>query len=207
MFISGLLPAPRYLPPGLVAANHSAAMVQVIDQLGRDHRNMRLLLDIVEEEMNSYREGRVPDFDLLRMIAEYTLHYPHLVHHPKEDLVFERLVMRDPGAEAVIGDLVEEHRRLSELTRRFAAAISNAARDVELPREWLDSLTREYLLANRMHMQTEEKHFLPRAMAMLTDEDWAAIDERVARTDDPVFGEKVADAYISLHERILKLHG
>ncbi len=58
-------------------------MVQVIDQLGRDHRNLSLLLDIVEEEMNAYQAGRVPDFDLLRMIAEYTLHYPDLVHHPR----------------------------------------------------------------------------------------------------------------------------
>jgi hemerythrin-like domain-containing protein len=206
-FILGLLPASRYLAQDLVAASRQAAMAQVIDQLSRDHRKMHLLLDIVEEEMNSYREGRVPDFDLLRMIAEYTLHYPDLVHHPKEDLVFERLVMRDPGAEAVVGGLVEEHRRLSELTRRLAAAISNAARDVELPREWLDSLTKEYLLVNRMHMETEEKHLLPRAMAMLTDEDWAAISERVAHTDDPVFGKKVAAAYLSLHERILKFHG
>lgn len=182
-------------------------MVQVIEQLSRDHRNMRLLLDIIEEETNAYRGGGVLDFDLLRMIADYILHYPNLIHHPKEDLVFERLIVRDPEAKTLIGDLVEEHRRLSELTRRFASAISNAARDVELPREWLDALTREYLLANRTHMQTEEKHFLPRAMAMLADEDWAAIDKRVTRTDDPVFGEKVADAYLLLHERILKAQG
>jgi hemerythrin-like domain-containing protein len=179
-------------------------MVQVIEQLGRDHRNMRLLLDIIEEETQAYREGSVPDFDLLQMIADYTLHYPDLIHHPKEDLVFERLVIRDPEARIFIGDLVKEHKRLSALTRRFAAAISNVAHDVELPREWLDALTREYLLANRMHMQTEEEHFLPRAMAMLTEGDWAVIDERVTDTDDPVFGERVADAYLSLHERILK---
>jgi hemerythrin-like domain-containing protein len=199
-------PAPRQLSLDM-AAKWWAKMVQVIEQIGRDHRNMRLLLDIVEEEMNGYWEGRVPDFDLLRMIAEYTLHYPDLVHHPREDLVFERLVMRDPGAKAVIGDLVEEHRRLAELTRRFAAAIGNAARDVELPREWLDSLAREYLLANRLHMQVEEEHFLPRALAMLTEEDWASVDERLAHADDPVFGEKVAEAYLFLHERILKIHG
>jgi hemerythrin-like domain-containing protein len=182
-------------------------MVQAIDQLRRDHRNMRLLLDMVEEETNAWRESRVPDFDLLRMIAEYTLHYPELIHHPKEDLLFEWLVRRDPGAKPVIGDLVGEHRRLAELTRRFAAAMSNAAHDVELPREWLDSLTGEYLLANRLHMQTEEEHLLPRAMAMLKEEDWAAIDERLTHADDPVFGEKVAKAYLHLHERILKIHG
>jgi hemerythrin-like domain-containing protein len=182
-------------------------MVQVIDQIGRDHRNLRLLLDIVEKEMNAYQAGCVPDFDLLRMIAEYALHYPDLVHHPREDVVFERLVMRDPEAKAAIGDLVEEHRRLGELTRRFAAGINNAAHDVALPRGWLDSLAREYLQANRLHMQAEEKYFLPRAMAVLTEEDWAAIDERLAHTDDPVFGEKVAEAYLYLHERIMRIHG
>jgi hemerythrin-like domain-containing protein len=126
--------------------------VRIIDQLVRDHRNMRLLLDIIEEEMNAHADARVPDFDLLRMIAEYTLEYPDLVHHPREDLVFERLVMRDPASKAIVGHLVEAHKELAQLTRRFAAALSDVARDVVLPREWLESLAREYLLANRMHM-------------------------------------------------------
>jgi len=182
-------------------------MVQVIDQLERDHRNMGLLLDIIAEEMNAYRKGQVPDFDLLRMIAEYILHYPDLVHHPKEDLVFERLALRDPGAKESIGNLVGEHKRLAELTRRFAKAMNDAANDVELPREWFDSLVTEYLLANRMHIQTEEKHFFPRAMSSLTGKDWAEIDERLTHIADPLFGEKVANAYLFLHERILKCHG
>src|SRR5262245_43488571 len=150
----------------------SAAMrkgiVQIIDQLGRDHRNLRLLLDIVEEEMDAYREGHTPDFDLLRLIAEYTLHYPDLVHHPKENLIFERLVMRDSSAAEVVGDVIAEHRKLAELTRRFAGAIANASRDVELPREWLEALAKEYLQANRLHMQLEEQYLLPRAKAILT---------------------------------------
>ena len=181
-------------------------MVRVIDQLCRDHRNLRLLLDIVEEEMNAYREGRVPDFDLLSMIAEYTLHYPDLVHHPRENVIFERLLVRDPGAQEIIGALVQEHGRLAGLTRKFVGAISNAARDVEMPREWLDAVAKEYLFVNRLHMQHEEEHFLPRAMTRLTADDWAEIDQRLAHSDDPVFGEKVEEAYLYLHERVLRLH-
>lgn len=168
---------------------------------------MRVLLDIIDEEMNTYRNGRVPDFELLRMIAAYTLDYPDLVHHPKENLVFERLVMRDPEAKAVIGHLVQEHKELSELTCRFAAAIGNAARDMELSREGLDSLAREYLFANRMHMQTEETHFLPRAAATLTDQDWIEIEQNAAHVEDPMFGKKVAEAYLFLYERIVTLRG
>ena len=181
-------------------------MVQVIDQLGRDHRNMRLLLDIVEAEMEGYRAGRLPDFDLLQLIARYILDYPDLVHHPKEDLLFERLVVRDPASRNSIGDLLADHRRLATLTQRFAAAVGNAARDVELPRAWLEALVQEFLLANREHMQAEERHFLPRAMARLSDADWAEIDQRITGGADPVFGEQRASPYLRLHERILKLH-
>jgi hypothetical protein len=46
-----------------------SCMIQVIDQLERDHRNMPLLLDIVEAEMAGYRAGHSPDFELLQMIA------------------------------------------------------------------------------------------------------------------------------------------
>jgi hemerythrin-like domain-containing protein len=181
-------------------------MVQVIDQLCRDHRNLRLLLDIVEEEMDAYREGCVPDFELLSMIAEYALHYPDLIHHPRENVIFERLLVRDPGAKEIIGALVQEHGRLAGLTRKFVGAISNAARDVEMPREWLDAVAKEYLLANRLHMEHEEEHFLPRAMNRLTAGDWAEIDQRLAHADDPVFGEKVEEAYLYLHKRVLRLH-
>jgi hemerythrin-like domain-containing protein len=189
------------------AANASGGTMPVIDQLGRDHRNMRLLLDIIEEEMNVYRDARVPDFGLLQMIMEYTLEYPDLVHHPTEDLVFERLIMRNPGAKAIIGHLVQDHKTLSELTRRFATAISDSFHDAVMPRDWLDSLAREYLLANRLHMQTEEEHLFPRALAIFTDEDWTEIEESATRAEDPIFGKKVAETYLFLYERILALRG
>ena len=166
---------------------------------------MRRLLDIVEEEIGAYGEGRAPDIDRLRLIGEYTLHYPALVHHPKEDLVFGRLAMRDPRAREIVGDLIGEHRQLAELTRRFTATMGAAAHDVALPRERLMSLAAEYLLAHRLHMQTEEKHFLPRAKSFLTDDDWADLDAYAAYIDDPLFGEKIADAYLFLYERILAL--
>jgi hemerythrin-like domain-containing protein len=76
-----------------------------------------------------------------------------------------------------------------------------------LSRDWLDSLAREYLFANRMHMQTEETHLLPRAAAILTNQDWIEIEQNIAQTEDPVFGRKVAEAYLFLYERIVTLRG
>lgn len=196
---------------GIAASSPSpgelAVMAQVIDQLVRDHRNMALLLDIIEEEIDAYRRDHVPDFDLLRVMAEYTLNYPDRVHHPRENLVLERLVERDPAAGEAVGNLVAEHARLAELTLEFAKAMNAAANDVELSREWFDALAAEYLSANRRHMQVEETQFFPRALSVLTGDDWAEIDQLTARPNDPLFGDKVTKAYLFLHERILQSHG
>jgi hemerythrin-like domain-containing protein len=179
--------------------------VKIIDELVRDHRNMRILFDIIDEEMTAYRKGRTPDYAVLGMIAEYILDYPNVIHHPKEDLVFKHLAIRDPGAMASLGNLINEHKRLAELTRRFAVAMANTERHSESPRKWLSGLADDYLVANRAHMRLEEAYFFPRAMARLTQADWLEIAQSRNRDDDPVFGNNAAGAYHRLYERIVKL--
>lgn len=177
-------------------------MAHIIEQLRRDHRNMRQLLDVIEREMTAYREDDFPDFDLLRMIAEYTVNYPELVHHPKENLIYQRLVSRDPTLGTAVGDLIKEHRRLAEMTQRLTAAIARAASDEGLPRDWLDSLVCGYLSANRHHITVEEETLYPSALELLTRQEWAEIDDQAARVEDPAFGSKVTAAYLYLHQRI-----
>lgn len=181
-------------------------MPTAFDQLVRDHRNMRQLLDIIDEEMQVYRAGGTPDFDLLQLIMDYGLNYPELVHHPREDAVLHCLVRRDPIGASAIGDLPGEHRKLSELTHRLAAAIGNAARDTVMPRDWLDAIARDYLSRLRVHMADEERSLFGRALSTLTDEDWAAVEARTHNLDDPLFGGKVADGYLRLYQRIMRLH-
>jgi hemerythrin-like domain-containing protein len=180
-------------------------MARTIEDLEIDHRNMRQLLAIIEEEMDAYGRGGVPDFDLLDLIVDYILNYPEISHHPREDAIYAVLMRRDPVSAAAIGNLMEEHRQLSALTHRLAAAIANVERDVETPKEWLEALVREYLARNRRHMQAEEQHFFPRAIAALSDTDWAEIDGRLHRLVDPLFGGKVAQDYLRLHQRIMAL--
>ena len=91
------------------------------------------------------------------------------------------------------------------MTQRLAAAVANVERDVETPKEWLDALVREYLARNRAHMQAEEHHFFPRAIAALNDADWAEIDGKLHRLVDPLFGGKVKQDYLRLHQRIMTL--
>lgn len=176
-----------------------------IEQLKLDHRNMSRLLDLVQAELESMRAGEPLDFDLLHSVMEYALHYPDICHHPKEDVIYRRLVRRDPSAEARVGDLIKEHLHLSELTRKLAAALHNVAQDVEVPRAWLERLVEDYISRHRRHIAGEEQKFFPLAIVALTDEDWEEIDSSFTMKDDPLFGGHLASEFRGLYERIMRL--
>lgn len=167
---------------------------------------MRELLAIIEEEMDAYGRGSTPDFELLHLIVDYILNYPEISHHPREDAIYAVLLCRDPLGAAAVGNLMEEHRQLSALTHRLAAAVANVERDVETPREWLDALVRDYVARNRAHMRAEEQQFFRRAIAALSEVDWAEIDAKLQRLIDPLFGGKVTNDYLRLYQRIMALH-
>jgi len=179
-------------------------MRQVIDRLRGDHRNMLQLLRVLEEELDLYRSGGPADFDLIRQIIDYTLHYPSLIHHPREDLLFRRLVQRDPEAKSLIGDLVKEHDELAQLTQRFAAAVRNITHEAEVPREWFENLSRGYIATLRQHMAIEEQALFPRLLSTLPESDWAEIDAMVDSGYDPLFGSKIEKHYQKLHWRIMQ---
>jgi hemerythrin-like domain-containing protein len=178
-------------------------MPEILAQLQIDHRNMRQLLKILEEELDAYHTRGSTDFDLMKQILEYTLHYPSLIHHPREEALFRRLLERDSASKALVGDLTKEHEELARLTHRFAAALHNVAHDVELPRVLFTKLADEYVMRSHHHMETEEEKFFPRLLAVFSDEDWADFDGLVAKGYDPLFGTTIEKYYKTLHQRIL----
>ena len=180
-------------------------MKHIIDLLQIDHRNMRQLLRVLEEEIDIYSAAGVADFDLMRQIIDYTLHYPDLIHHPREDLLFRRLLARNPASRPLIGDLAGEHDQLAQLMQRFAAALHNVARNVELPRDWFDNLARGYIATLRQHMATEERTLFPRVMAVFEGNDWAELDAFAMAGYDPLFGSSIEKHYLDLHGRILQI--
>jgi hemerythrin-like domain-containing protein len=180
-------------------------MPDILAHLQIDHRNMRQLLRVLEAELHTYGTHVSADFELMQQVLEYTLHYPNLIHHPREEALFRRLMERDPKSKALVGDLTREHQGLERLTHRFAAALHNVAHDVELPRALFGKLADEYIARSRQHMDTEERMFFPRLIAVFGGQDWADFDALVARGYDPLFGTTIERYYKNLHERVLDL--
>jgi hemerythrin-like domain-containing protein len=178
-------------------------MPAVLVHLQVDHRNMRQLLRILEEEIDAYTDRGSCDFDLMKQILDYTLHYPNLVHHPREEKLFQRLLERDPASKTLVGDLTKEHEELARLTHRFAAALHNVAHDVELPRALFAKVADEYLTRSRAHMDIEERKFFPRLVVVFRDEDWEEFNNLSIRGYDPLFGTAIENQYMRLYQRIL----
>jgi hemerythrin-like domain-containing protein len=178
-------------------------VTQVVDSLHEDHANLAKLLDALERKLALFEAGEPLDTDIVRGALDYCLNYPDLYHHPKEDLVYERLQTVDPVAAAAIGDLAAEHEDLAGLTRRFATAVDAVLQDLEVRREAFEQAAREFLEAYRQHMDKEEREFLPAARRSLSAADWAEIEDRLSHPEDPLFGARSEERFAALRQDVL----
>ena len=93
-------------------------MTYVVEVL-RQHRNIGKLLRVLERELSVFDRGDRPNYEAVLGVIDYFKDYPNSCHHPKEDIIFEKLKSRDPVTAANIGDLRAEHegeaRRLRSL--------------------------------------------------------------------------------------------
>ena len=162
---------------------------------------MARLLDWVDDQVRLLETGAAANHSLLNQAMYYLQNYPDQCHHPKEDLVFEMIARRDPEAAATVGDLIMEHKKITDLTIQVAAAVTRlgtgSTEDLEL-REALRELTMEY----RRHMEKEETVFFPRALEVLNRSDWASIDFELFDRDDPLFDHSQEQRFRELRESI-----
>ncbi len=178
-------------------------MTDILDAIHEEHANMAKMLDALERQLAVFDAGETPDYDIVRGVVEYCTGYPELYHHPKEDLVFERLKARDPAAAAEVGDLPGEHGELTVQSRRLQEAVAAVLGDLEVSRGRFDETLREFLDAYRRHMEMEERAFLPAARRALSADDLAELQDRLDHPDDPLFGAPGEERFAALRQDIL----
>ena len=178
-------------------------MSEVMRALRREHADMARLLHALERQLDVFDGGGTPDYDIVQGVIDYCLDYPDLYHHPKEDLVLERLRARDPEAAEAVGPLLPEHEALAALTRRFAEAMDAIVHEAEVSREAVADLAREFLEVYRKHIAMEESRFFPAALAALEEADWQAIEAQLGERADPLFGNQADQRFARLRQDIL----
>lgn len=177
----------------------------VIEILRQEHRNIEKLLLILERELGVFARGERPDYEVVHAVIAYFQVYPDAYHHPLEDLVFEKLRIRDPAAAEQTGDLAADHRRGSERLRRVAQAVERVLSDRELLRQTINDIIRNFIEQERRHMAMEERDFFPAAIKALQPEDWTEIASRLADRRNPIFDEIAEERFEVVRNHILQL--
>jgi len=180
-------------------------MPAVIDSIRKEHVNMAKLLTLLDRQFVIFDSGGSPDYELVSKVVEYLNDWSDRWHHPKEDLVLDKLRHRDAAAAEAVGDLEAGHEALEALTDRFQEVIREVLLGEELPRDQVSRLAADFINSQRRHMQGEETVFLPAAERALTTEDWADIAMRIGDPQDPLFGQSVEKRFERLRRDILAL--
>jgi hemerythrin-like domain-containing protein len=180
-----------------------ASMTSTIQTLREEHRNIRRLLDVLDDQIEKIAMARDPNYDLLQAVANYFCDYPDRCHHPKEDAVFRQLQARHPVEANAVGDLAREHKDAYARVRRFRNNIQAIFRDEVMPRDTVVNAGRSFVDAERAHMKMEEDIFFPAAVSVLDEEDWRAIEANLKAMRDPLFGEMVEEEFRILRDFLL----
>jgi len=179
-------------------------MTKIIEILREEHRNIEELLLVLEQELNVFDRNEQPDYEILQAVISYFQDYPDCCHHPKEDMIFEKLKARDPVAAGSVGDLEAEHQNEGKRLQRVAQMIRSILTHHKVLRPTFDDIMRDFIEHERKHMEMEERVLFPAAVNALQPEDWAGIDAIWSEKKDTMFNVAIEEKCQSLRERILQ---
>lgn len=166
-----------------------------------EHRYINLLLGTLEEQLQASHLPAREDYFLMQDIVRYLHEYPDEVHHPTEDLLFDRLVRRRPDSRKDVARLRRDHKKLSENTAEILQSLNDAA-DARKPKaaEAVRSALTQYIRRLRRHMKFEEAELFPNAVQCLSNKDWQTIESHLDASPDPLFGPAIGQDYRVLYE-------
>ena len=175
-----------------------------LDGLRREHANMRSVLMLIDRQLDLLEAEAAGDPILLVNALYYMRKFPSVVHHPKEEAIFERLVAIEPAWAAEVEKLREQHREIYKLEDWLIEASLDVPKAGSPERGRLLEFGRHYLDVQRQHSETEERILFPQALATLKPRDWDLIERNFKAVEDPVFGEHSGERFHLLYEYIMR---
>lgn len=169
--------------------------------LSDEHRYLGLLLETLEEQLGATELTAAGDFFLIQDIVHYMHEYTDAVHHPTEDLMFDKLVQRNPDRARDVAHLRKDHDAMHKETASIQKLLDAAAkRKTPKAAEAVRAATDKYIGRLRQHIHFEETELFPAAIQCLANRDWHAIEISLEARQDPLFGPTVQRDYRVLYE-------
>jgi hemerythrin-like domain-containing protein len=173
--------------------------------LHKDHRNFSSLLKLLTQQLNIVREVKPPDYDLMLSMGLYVENYPDLIHHPKEDVIFNVFIELCEEGRETIEQLITEHKAFKQITQNFRVSIENILTGLTISREEFEKELADFIARQKNHIKTEEGRIFPLIEKVLTDNDWQRIENLIPVKADPLFGGNVQKRYDTLYKNIASI--
>lgn len=176
-----------------------------LDVIHAEHQALAAMLrSLLMLLTHSRREGRPPDFSVLRAMLFYVDEFPERLHHTKESqLLFPRLRALAPELTAVLDRLDNDHHRGEAAVRELEHALLAYEVMGDARRAAFEAAAERYVGFYLDHMATEEAEVMPAARRLFSAADWAELDAAFASNRDPLTGHEADAGYQPLFRKIL----
>jgi len=191
-------------PPPSSAAHGDHAALRIIRD---EHRALAAMLKSLLMLLELHRRQHTPpDFAVVRAMLFYVDEFPEQRHHRKEtELLFPKLRARTPLQRELLDHLDHDHSSGERRIRHLEHLLLGYEMMGEPRRAAFEQAAREYVHFYLEHMAEEERLILPLAEQVLSDEDWAELDEAFLANRDALTGCAPAREYEALFSRIVNL--
>ena len=176
----------------------------LLDELRTDHRNLKVLIDMLDAETDRLKALEDPNYELLRDIMQYMTGYPDVVHHRKEDWVYARMVALRPAMQRDLTRIERDHAELAKLGTKLLNDIEAIESGTVMRRFDVVEDARGYVNRQRDHMRWEDEKLFPLIENLKAELDLSEAASHVATRPDPVFGPTVESGYRNLFDAISK---
>jgi hemerythrin-like domain-containing protein len=160
---------------------------------------MAALLQLLEQRASGRKKLTPGDLCLLRDVVSYLHDFPDRVHHPTENLLFDRLLKRRPDLAEEVAGLRSEHEQLAEETLALLEGLEQAITGSASQRSLRAQVVR-FTASQRAHMEREGRKVFGVAKTELLKSDWTALGRRTKLHADPLFGDEVQPRHRLLFE-------
>jgi len=156
-------------------------MSHIIEKLQQEHGEFRVFLKIFNAQLDKFRRGRSPDYELIDALLDFFTSFPDEWHHQKEDLVYDAVIEKAGPMTDSLVDLRAEHEKLASKVEHFEDRMKRLRRGSDLPMVEIVEAGDMYGRLLRHHMVKEEQVFFPMAQKILSVDDWLQIDTRISQ--------------------------
>ena len=180
----------------------SNELANLLAELRTDHKNMSLMLDLLESESERLYNGQDGDYELMADVMRYMTVYPDAIHHPKEDRVYAELKAVRPDLSAGFEKIVHDHRELAALGTKLRTDVEAIMSGTALRRNVIVADALRYVKRLREHIRWEERDLFIRVEEMVHDGHSTIVDSELLDKTDPVFGPEVEERFGKLFKSI-----